>query len=80
MNITAIAIIALICWTIVKLTDRSKKVKPEASPKQVDIQNQQMLHQLQSMQERIAVLEAIVTDEKYNLKREFDNLSRDRAA
>ncbi|MDO6691788.1 hypothetical protein Q4574_00770 [Aliiglaciecola sp. 3_MG-2023] len=78
MNLTAIAIIAIICWTIVKLTGKDKK-----APKQVsepDLQNDELIQQLAAMQERIAVLEAIVTDEKYVLKREFDNLTRSKAA
>lgn len=78
MNLTAIAIIAIICWTIIKLTNRDKK-----EPKQVNQTNQEnadLQQKLIVMNERIAVLEAIVTDEKYVLKREFDNLSRDKAA
>ncbi|GAC15157.1 hypothetical protein [Aliiglaciecola lipolytica] len=78
MNLTAIVIIAIICWTIIKLTNRDKK-----EPKQVNQTNQEnsdLQQKLIVMNERIAVLEAIVTDEKYVLKREFDNLSRDKAA
>ncbi|GAA0857077.1 hypothetical protein [Aliiglaciecola litoralis] len=78
MNLTAIAIIAIICWTIVKLTSKDKKaVKQE--PVQ-DQQKNELQQQIHTMQERIAVLEALVTDEKYALKREFENLSRNRAA
>ncbi|GAB2689699.1 hypothetical protein [Aliiglaciecola aliphaticivorans] len=78
MNLTAIAIIAIICWTIVKLTGKDKK-----APKQVsepDLQNDELIQRLAAMQDRIAVLEAIVTDEKYVLKREFDNLTPSKAA
>ncbi|WP_342804757.1 hypothetical protein [Alteromonas sp. M12] len=78
MNLTAIAIIAIICWTIIKLTGKDKKeVKQVTQPQQ---ENDELKQQLTVMQERIAVLEAIVTDEKYVLKREFDNLERNKAA
>ncbi|MBU2877893.1 MULTISPECIES: hypothetical protein [Aliiglaciecola] len=78
MNLTAIAIIAIICWTIIKLTGKDKKeVKQVTQPQQ---ENDELKQQLTVMQERIAVLEAIVTDEKYVLKREFDNLARNKAA
>ncbi|GAA6184405.1 hypothetical protein [Aliiglaciecola sp. NS0011-25] len=78
MNLTAIVIIAIICWTIIKLTGKDKKeVKQETQPQQ---ENDELKQQLTVMQERIAVLEAIVTDEKYVLKREFDNLERNKAA
>ncbi|MEP4889913.1 MAG: hypothetical protein ABJV04_07795 [Aliiglaciecola sp.] len=78
MNLTAIAIIAIICWTIIKLTGKDKKdLKQVSAPEH---ENDALKQRLAAMQERIAVLEAIVTDEKYVLKREFDNLARNKAA
>lgn len=35
-----------------------------------------LLNELASLKERVAVLEKIVTDEKYNLKQEIDRLDR----
>ena len=78
MNLTAIFVIAISCWTIVKLTGKDKKSvkqEPAADQEKVNLQ-----YQVDTLKERIAVLEAIVTDEKYTLKREIDNLSRHRAA
>ena len=78
MNLTAIGIIAIICWTIIKLTGKDKKIaKQQPAQDQEKAELQQQMH---TLKERIAVLEAIVTDEKYALKREFENLSRNRAA
>lgn len=78
MNFTAIAIIGIICWTIIKLTGKDKKsAKQEPA---VDQDKVNLHHQVDTLKERIAVLEAIVTDDKYSLKREIDSLSRNRAA
>jgi Holliday junction resolvasome RuvABC endonuclease subunit len=78
MNLTAIGIIAIICWTIVKLTGKDKKTVKQQPIK--DQEKAELQQQIQTLKERIAVLEAIVTDDKYTLNREFDNLSRNRAA
>lgn len=78
MNTTAIAIIALICWAIVSITNGSKK--SGKMNKQQALDNDELRNEIASMKERIATLEAIVTDEKYNLNKEFDNLSKNDAA
>lgn len=78
MNTTAIAIIAIICWAIVSIV-RSGKDTGKKSKKHED-ENQQLRAEIDSLKERIATLEAIVTDEKYTLKREFENLKRNDAA
>ena len=78
MNTTAIAIIAIICWAIVSITNGTKK--SSKVNKQQSLDSDELRKEIESMKERIATLEAIVTDEKYNLKREFDNLSKNDAA
>lgn len=78
MNTTAIAIIAIICWAIVSITNGTKKSGKVT--KQQSLDNDELRNEIASMKDRIATLEAIVTDEKYNLKREFDNLSKNDAA
>ena len=78
MNTTAIAIIAIVCWAIVAIVNsvkKSSKVTDQQSRENAELRNE-----INSIKERIATLEAIVTDEKYNLKKEFDNLSKDDAA
>lgn len=75
MNMTAIAIVGIICWTIVSLVD-SRKAKNKN--KQTKIEgNSAMQAQMDQMQARIETLEKIVTDEKYDLHRQFDELSKD---
>ncbi len=78
MNTTAIAIIAIICWAIVSITNGTKKSGKVNKQQAQD--NEELRNEIAAMKERIATLEAIVTDEKYNLKREFDNLNKDDAA
>lgn len=79
MNLTAIAIVAIICWAIVRLVNgphdnpkRNKKAKESQS--QMEQEHAQMQKDLTAMAERLAVLEKIVTDEKYSLNKEFDSL------
>lgn len=69
MDITAIAIVAIVVWGIVEVFSWNKKDKAaKEDPKLAD--------ELARLKERVQVLEEIVTDEKYNLKREFDALKR----
>ena len=49
------------------------KTKREAGDVEVD---EEFYHELESLRARVEVLEAIVTDEKYNLKKEIDHLER----
>lgn len=77
MNMTAIAIVAIICWTIVKLTGRDKPRKVSKSDNTSAAENAALKQQMDAMQERIEVLERIVTDEKYDLQRQFDALKKD---
>jgi len=75
MNITAVGIVAIICWAIVCLSkSRSPDKKSKAFQSQLQAEHQQMQLQLEEMTERLIVLEKIVTDEKYNLNKEFSSL------
>ena len=74
MDITAIAIVGIICWTIVSLVD-SRKYKQKT--KSIKNQDSNELHgRIDQMQARIETLEKIVTDEQYDLKRELNALSK----
>lgn len=75
MDITAIAIVAIICWAIVSLSkSRSPNKKSKEYQDQLQTEHQQMQKQLDIMAERLVVLERIVTDEKYQLNKEFSSL------
>jgi cell division protein FtsB len=77
MNMTAIAIVAIVCWAIVELVNgtRSKKTN-----KKDDLKNTELQQQLVTLKERVETLERIVTDEKYDLNRQFNDLKKDRVA
>jgi flagellar biogenesis protein FliO len=77
MNMTAIAIVAIVCWAIVELVNgtRSKKTS-----KKDDLKNTELQQQLVTLKERVETLERIVTDEKYDLNRQFNELKKDRVA
>lgn len=80
MNMTAIAIVALVCWAIVELVNGPKSKKKDK--KVVDQVNQtnDLEHEVAAMRDRIETLEKIVTDEKYDLNRQFDDLKKDKVA
>lgn len=69
MDITAIAIVAIVVWGIVEVFGWNKKGK-------VAKEDPKLAEELARLKERVQVLEEIVTDEKYSLKREFDALKR----
>jgi cell division protein FtsB len=77
MNMTAIAIVAIVCWAIVELVNgtRSKKTNKKDEQKNTELQQQ-----IITLKERVETLEKIVTDEKYDLNRQFNDLKRDRVA
>ena len=80
MNITAIVIVAVICWAIVELVNGSKgKKKDKKDADQINLTND-LERDMAIMRERIEVLEKIVTDEKYDLNRKFDDLKKDKVA
>ena len=80
MNITAIAIVALVCWAIVELVNgpRGKK-KDKKNADQINLTND-LEREVSIMRERIETLEKIVTDEKYDLNRQFDDLKKGKVA
>lgn len=77
MNITAIAIVAIICWAIVELTNGAKTKKKSKVSQQKETELEQ---QVTELKERVETLEKIVTDEKYDLYRQFDDLKKDKVA
>ncbi|MEP2651012.1 MAG: hypothetical protein ABJH06_03375 [Paraglaciecola sp.] len=80
MNLTAILIVALVCWAIVELVNGPKgKKKDKTNVRQAQITNE-LLQEMATMRERIETLEKIITDEKYDLNRQFDDLKKDKVA
>lgn len=80
MNLTAIAIVALICWAIIELVNGPKgKKKNQKEAEQVNLNND-LEREVAAMRDRIETLEKIVTDEKYSLNREFEDLKNDKVA
>lgn len=77
MNITAIAIVAIICWAIVELTNGAKTKKKSKVSQQKETELEQ---QVTELKERVETLEKIVTDKKYDLHRQFDDLKKDKVA
>ena len=75
MNITAIAIVALVCWAIVELVNGPKSKKKDAN--QINTTND-LEREVKTMRERIETLEKIVTDEKYDLNSQFNDLKKDK--
>lgn len=77
MNLTAIFIVGIIAWALVSLFGgseggrRNKKRWDDADKKIADLE-----HELEKMTDRIKVIEKIVTDEKYELNRQFDELNK----
>ncbi|WP_421133837.1 hypothetical protein [Alteromonas sp. A079] len=77
MNTTAIAIVAIVAWAIVSIVDRAKdKSNKKLSAKERDSYQADIA----ALKERVSVLEKIVTDEKYDLKRQFADLEKDKVA
>lgn len=77
MNLTAIAIVAIVCWAIVSIIE---SVKDKNKDKLTSKQTQNYEAEIASLKERVSVLEKIVTDEKYDLKKQFDALEKDKVA
>lgn len=75
MDITAIAIVGIIAWSVVSIVQGVKPAKKaKAAQGELQSEHEQMKQELAIMSERLAVLEKIVTDEKYQLNREFASL------
>lgn len=77
MNLTAIVIVAIVCWAIVSIIE---SVKDKNKDKLTSKQTQNYEAEIASLKERVSVLEKIVTDEKYDLKKQFDALEKDKVA
>ena len=77
MNMTAIAIVAIICWAIVELTNGPKSKKKDKQDNQT---SNRALEEISALKERVETLEKIVTDEKYDLNRQFNDLKKDKVA
>jgi cell division protein FtsB len=77
MNMTAVAIVAIVCWAIVELVTGTKNNK---KGKQNNAQVDALQQQVQVLKERVETLEKIVTDDKYELNRQFDSLRKDKVA
>ncbi|WP_018983471.1 hypothetical protein [Salinimonas chungwhensis] len=78
MNLTAIIIVAIIATTIIKLTGAGEKY----SGKKADLKKDLEAHkaEIAALKERVQTLEAIVTDDGYDLKKKFKDLDDDRVA
>ncbi|NMH59695.1 hypothetical protein [Alteromonas ponticola] len=76
MNMTAIAIVAIIAWAIVSITDSLKSKNVKKANRDVS----QLESEVAQLKERVAVLEKIVTDSNYDLKRQFDDLESEKVA
>ena len=72
-----VAIVAIICWAVVEVVNGKKKKRKDGDLEQ---QVATMSQQMSKMQERIEVLEKIVTDEQYDLKKQFRDLENDKVA
>ena len=77
MNMTAIAIVAICAWAIGSIVDSAKdKSKKKLNSKETDAYKAEIAE----LKERVSVLEKIVTDERYDLKKQFADLENDRVA
>jgi flagellar motility protein MotE (MotC chaperone) len=80
MNLTAIIIVAIVVGGITSIISTLSDNKRKKVNKFNDKERDELLKQIAEMNERIQTLERIVTDEKYSLNKEFENLKRDSAA
>jgi hypothetical protein len=72
----ALAMVALIMvFKLIRLAIVHKN-----PPRRDDHVNAELLERLNQVEERVRVLERIVTDERYDLKRQFEALENDRGA
>lgn len=72
----ALAMVALIMvFKLIRLAIVHKN-----PPRRDDPVNAELLARLNEVEERVRVLERIVTDERYDLKRQFEDLENDRGA
>lgn len=74
MNLTAIFIVAIVVGGITSIISTLSNKKTKESNKFNKEERDDMQAQIQKMNERIATLERIVTDEKYALNKQFADL------
>ena len=74
---TAVAIVAIIAWALVSIIENSKNKK---LGKNENKEAEAYKAEIEALKERVSVLEKIVTDEKYDLKRQFADLEKDKVA
>lgn len=74
MNLTAIIIVAIVVGGITSIISTLSNKKIKESNKFNKEERDDMQVQIQKMNERIATLERIVTDEKYSLNKQFADL------
>lgn len=74
--VTAIAIVAIIGWVLVEITTSGRKKRADMNDKE----KAEMQKEIANLKSRIEVLEQIVTDEKYDLKKQFKDLEKDKVA
>lgn len=80
MNITAIAIVAIVCGSIVALVNGAKDKKKDKKYMEKSNLTNELEREVIALRERVETLERIVTDEKYDLHRQFDDLKKDKVA
>lgn len=78
MNLTAIAIVAIVASVIYKIVEAGCRVSQNKNAG--NAKSKQYEAEIAELRERIEVLEKIVTDESYDLKRQFKNLDKDKVA
>ena len=74
---TAVAIVAIISWALVSIIESSKN---KNANKMKNKEAQAYKEEIEALKERVSVLEKIVTDEKYDLKKQFADLEKDKVA
>ncbi|WP_189403141.1 hypothetical protein [Alteromonas halophila] len=73
---TAIAIVAIIGWVIVTIVE-SRKDKNKGMAKK---DRAALEAEIATLKDRVATLEKIVTDDGYDLKKQFADLEKDKVA
>jgi len=77
VDMTPIAIVAIVAWAIIRIIEASKgKGENKKSEKELEAYQTEIA----SLKERVSVLEKIVTDERYDLKKQFADLEKDKVA
>ena len=76
MSWTAVFIVGICCWAIVAITKGAGGSRKKDKQAMSDLQqeHEKLRGELDLMKERLVILEKIVTDEKYDLNKEFANL------